>query len=651
MKFLNKSCLKLGGMLTTLLASQSLYAEVDCSGITSIGQIQGATHVSPYNNTLVETCGVVTAVAFNGYYLQDPEGDGDPATADGIFVLKYGSKPEVGTMLRLRDVVTEYIPGGVSTGNLSTTNLTYPTILASEEGYELPKPVIIGRSGRIPPNKIVISEDEIDPPINLQNLEDAAANTFNPYADGIDFYESLEGMMVTVEQPVAVSAVRQFGTFSAEVFVLANNGKDAAPKNARTSRGGINLQPDVDNTGDQNPERVQLQFDSTLFGSTAYPSIKVGDKLGDVTGVVGYSFGNYEVNALGTFDIKPGNIKVEQTRNGPLKDLTVASYNVLNLSAVASDDNQRAVVASHIALNLRSPDVVALQEIQDNNGDISDCPSSDPSACSEELDANLTLELLINAIEQAGGPVYEYINVNPLVETNDMNRDDPDTFGGISLGNIRNAFLYNPQRVSLVEYTGLTRDVLAKRGVSENRAFDTSRDPLEAVFNFEGEKVTVINNHFSSRFGSTPIFGGVQPFIQAAEPARESQALAINQLVTNYLDDDDDRHVIVLGDLNTFEFTNDLLQILPSASGEEILYNLVELNRDDNNYSFIFEGNSQVLDHIFATEDLAEHARFDFVHVNVDFPRLSSDVIGSDHEPVIAGFRFSDEDEDEGDED
>jgi predicted extracellular nuclease len=599
-------------------------AQVDCTGTTPIYDIQGATHVSPFANRVVETCGVVTANFFNGYYIQDPDGDGDERTSDGIFVLQFGSKPDVGTLVRVRDTVTEFIPGGAETGNLSTTNLTFPTVIASEPDHPVPDPVIIGRGGRVPPNKWVISKNEIDPPINLQDAGDALANPFNPGKDGIDFYESLEGMLVTVEDPVAVSAIRQFGTFSAEVFVLTNNGADIAPKKARTDRGGINLQPSRDNTGDQNPERVQIQFDGA-----PYPAIKVGDHLADVTGTVGYSFGNFEVNAIDTVIVTDGGVEQEIAEEPDANWLTVASYNVLNLAAVSSDDAQRTEIARQIADAMHGPDIIALQEIQDNNG-----------TGSGVLDATQTLQSLADAITAAGGPIYDFFDVAPLVETTDANRDsDPDTFGGVSNGNIRNAFLYNPSRVQLIEFTGITRDVLADRGVTVNSAFDFSRDPLEAVFSFGGEQVIIVNNHFSSRFGSSPVFGGPQPFFQAAEGDREAQALAMNQLAEYHLDADKDVNVIILGDLNTFEFTDDLEQILPKASGGQALKNLIKKNEDDNRYSFIFEGNSQVLDHIFVSDALYKVTEFfDFVHVNNDFPRRFDDVVGSDHEPLLAAF-------------
>jgi predicted extracellular nuclease len=578
-------------------------------------------------------------VAFDGYYLQDPTGDGDNNTSDGIFVFDRRSpKPEVGELLRVRDIVAEFIPGGVSTGNLSITQLSFPEIIEREAGYPLPEPVVLGRGGRVPPNEIVISADEIDPPINLQDPADAAANLFNPEVDGIDFYESVEGMLVTIPEPVAVSGIRQFGTFSAEVFVLADDGADVAPADARTGRGGIYLQADPRNRGDQNPERIQIQFDGTLFGSTNFPVIKVGDRLNDVTGVVGYSFGNFEVNALGPFQISPSRTAPERTPfKGTGGKLSLASYNVLNLSAVQGDDAQRALVAEQIAQNLRAPDIVALQEIQDNNGDSSDCPSSNPGPCSSVLDATETLELLVDAIAAAGGPEYEFVTVDPLVETTDNNRDDPDTFGGISLGNIRNAFLYRPDRVELKSFLGMTRDELAARGVSEFLAFDTSRDPLLGVFEFRGLEVVVINNHLTSRFGSSPIFGGPQPFLQAGSEARTAQAQALNELA-RWAAENVTENVVVLGDLNTFEFTEELENSLSGPDG--FLENLIVKNRDNNNYTFIFEGNSQALDHMFVSRRLFQQAAFDIVHVNVDFPRRFVDVVGSDHEPLVAFLKL-----------
>jgi predicted extracellular nuclease len=307
----------------------------------------------------------------------------------------------------------------------------------------------------------------------------------------------------------------------------------------------------------------------------------------------------------------------------------VASYNVLNLASPqaggASDPNrdQRALLAYQIVNGLGSPDVIALQEIQDNNG-------TDGGTGNTETDATVTLQALVDAISSAGGPRYEFFDVAP----------EPNSSGGIPGGNIRNAFLYNPDRVELESFISLIPEVLLAVGADPDSFLDT-RNPLAATFAFEGKTFTVINNHLSSRFGSTPIFGGPQLFIQAAEVDRENQVDALNRYVDFLLEVDKNARVIVAGDLNTFEFTNDLTEILPGKlDGPAIMKNLLSELKDDNRYTFIFDGNSQVLDHMFATRSLLEGAKFDIVHVNVDFSRLVNDIVASDHEPIIGLFEL-----------
>ncbi len=629
-------------VLAMLGYASPTHAQQDCAEAIPVYLIQGASHVSPLIGQQVQTCGVVTAVSFSGYYLQDALGDDNEATSDGVFVSQRGDKPAVGTYVRLSATVTEVIGGAEASGNLSVTTLTDADVLTSESDAELPAPVLIGLGGRLPSSTTVISDSEILSPINLQQVSDAASTPFNPETDALDFYESLEGMRVSVANPVAVSAIRQFGNFSAEVFVLSDNGANILPIDARTDRGGIALQPDRDNQGDQNPERIQIQFDGTLFGSTDYPLIKVGDTLNTLTGVMGYSFGNFEVNVIGPVTITPSALEPDQSGLAlQNSDVTIASYNLLNLSAVEADDDQRARIAEHIALNLQGPDIIGLQEVQDNNGDAGDCPRDETAACAGVLDASVTLNKLIDAIVAAGGPGYVFVSADPLVETTDDNRDNPDTFGGAALGNIRNAFLYNPERVRLISSQGITREELAQRSVSVPEAFDTSRDPLEAVFEFNAETLTVFNNHFSSRFGSSPIFGAFQPFVQAGEENRAAQSLAMHELVVHALEQDPAANVVVLGDLNTFQFTDELAEVLPAGSGASLLTNLATTLADPEPYSFIFEGNSQALDHIYVTDNLVAGAEADYVNVNTDFPRLFDSVVASDHDPVVARLSLS----------
>jgi 2',3'-cyclic-nucleotide 2'-phosphodiesterase (5'-nucleotidase family) len=602
-----------------LLAVPPSAAQAQDAAAVTIMDVQGEGHLSPLVGQTVTVQGVVTAAAFRGFYMQDQQGDHNDATSDGIFVFTGGDTPAVGDEVSVTGPVSEFVPGGATSNNLSITQLSGDVNVLSS-GNRLPRPVQIGVNHRFPSSETVISESEL--PTNLQT--DPAV--FNPEVDAIDFYETLEGMYVKVDRPVATSAVRQFNPFSAEFFAVPSNGRTVSSSDHRTQRGGLLLQPDVDNRGDQNPERIQIQFDGTIYpGDT--PQVEVGDKFRDVVGVLGYSFGNYEVNATELLDQRrDGGLHPEFSRLRPQnRKVTVASYNVLNLSADASDDAQRAKLADQIVWNLNAPDVLALQEIQDNSGELDDGTTA----------ADQTLQALVDAIVAAGGPSYSFVDFAPA----------DGTFGGIPGGNIRNAFLYNTDRVELLDTVSLSPALLAEVGAPNANAFDGSRSPLAGLFSFRGTPFTVVNVHDTSRFGSSPIFGAVQPFIQAGEQAREDQAAALNAFTQAIVGENHDAIVMVAGDFNTFEWTDDLAWTLPGEYG--LLTNLLTtdalLNQDRRDrYTFIFEGNSQALDHFFVTENLAwqPQSRLDIVHVNVDFSRLLSDVVASDHEPLLGRFRL-----------
>ncbi len=585
----------------------AVYDLVSINPIVTIMDIQGEGHLSDYEGRTVTTTGIVTAVDTNGYYLQDAEGDGNDATSDGIFIFT-GSAPTVamGDEVTVSGDVSEFIPGGAGTGNLSITQISVNTEEVLSSGNTLDA-LVLGANGRAIPTEVVISEGET--PVNLQTDPGA----FNPGTDGIDFYESLEGMLVTVDNPVAISATNRFG----ESWVVADDGEGTTP--GLNDRGGLNLNANADGLGDLNPERIQIQYDSGLLpeGFTG-PELNVGDNLSNVTGVVGYGFGNYEINVTEAFAVKqPTANSAEVTEiAGSDSELTVATYNVLNVTSNEADGDadQIAQLAQQIVNNLGSPDILALQEIQDNSGVTDD----------GTLDADETLQAIVDAIAAAGGPVYSFQSA--VVDEDGEN-------GGVPGGNIRNAFLYNEERVEANSFLTLESNVLTDLGVTNPDAFEGSRDPLLGVFTFNGQEITLINNHFSSRFGSEPIFGGPQPFNQGGEDEREAQSLTINEVVDGLLANDPDASVAVLGDLNTFDFTDELTEDLPGVGDEKVLTNLIDKAEGDEAYTFNFQGNSQALDHIFVTDSLLDGANVDFVHVNVDFADATSD-----HEPIVASF-------------
>ena len=124
------------------------------------------------------------------------------------------------------------------------------------------------------------------------------------------------------------------------------------------------------------------------------------------------------------------------------------------------------------------------------------------------------------------------------------------------------------------------------------------------------------------------------------DPAgRIPQAQFVNDYVDTLLAGDPDAHVIVLGDLNEFQF-EDALLTLQGMGGDQVLHNLVDLISDDTDkYSFVFEGNSQLLDHILASHALQGLAEYDIVHTNTGFA-YPTQLLTSDHDPLVARFEI-----------
>ena len=536
--------------------------------------IQGAGHHSPFVGETVTTSGIVTAVENDGFFLQDPHGDGDDDTSDAIYVYTKNFAPvTVSDHAEVTGEVIEFTSGGERSGNLSMTEISLPErIQVGSSGNPLPHPVIIGRRGRLPPTE-VIDDDELC--------------VYEPHQDGIDFYESLEAMRVTVEDAAPVSATNRFG----EIFVVSNQGRMATGMN---SRGGITA-----TEGDANPERIQV--DGRLL-QAPMPVVNPGDLLGDVTGVMGYSYGNFEVLAEAAPQAIPSGLAPEVTfLTGDEAHVTIASYNVQNLDPGDPPERFRRL-GEHIAWNLHSPDIVALQEVQDNSG-----PSKDGVTS-----ADLTGEMLTSAILEAGGPVYEYHDVAP----------EDDSSGGEPGGNIRVGFLVNPHRVGLLAGSLQSLD-------DPGGAFRNARRPLQAVLRFGRHHLTLINCHFSSRSGSTPLFGAVQPPVEHATTKRTTQAAFLRNHVRSLLDRDPTACVVALGDFNDTGFAEPLLIL---AGGGSPLVDLSSSLPKEERYSHNYQGNSQSLDHILVNaERLEAGAALDIVHVNADF----ADPV-SDHDPVIA---------------
>jgi predicted extracellular nuclease len=302
------------------------------SAPTRIHEIQGAAHTSPLlGERASRVPGIVTAKASNGFYFQDPNVDGDDATSEGLFVFGTSAAAgvAVGDAVEVSGNVVEFRPGGSSSTNLTTTELTSPSVTVVSRGNPLPAATVVGAGGRVPPAMVI--EDDASGSVET-------SGDFDPNEDGIDFYESLEGMRAQLNDAVVVGPTNDFG----EIPVVGDDGANAGP---RTARGGVVISSD-----DFNPERVIL--DDTLVRHGAV--VNVGDRFpGAVTAVVDYSFGNFKFNVTGPLSPVSGGLEKETTATPRDQEIAFATFNVENLDP--GDGPAFAELAGLIVDNLQAP--------------------------------------------------------------------------------------------------------------------------------------------------------------------------------------------------------------------------------------------------------------------------------------------------------
>jgi hypothetical protein len=536
--------------------------------------------------------GVVTFVKKDGFYMQDPEPDENNATSEGIFVYTMKA-PQISkeNYIIVNGIVKEY-RWGKKNNNLTVTEIIpYDYIIVNSTSNLGIAPTIIGVGGRIPPDRII--EDDAKGDINFNNN-----NTFDPDSDGLDFYESLEGMLVQINDAVIVKPSN-----STSVPVVGDNGIKAT---IISQHGGI-----VVSNNDFNPERVFIGFTQKNL------TFNVGNRFdGPIIGVMGYANYNYIVETKALPKILTQDKKLE---------LTIATFNVENL---APTSNKFDRLADQIVIDLKSPDIIAIQEIQDNDG----------NKKGNVVDANVTFNKLITAIKDANGPDYKFFDIDPQ-----YNQD-----GGEGNANIRIGFLYKVepelsfQAIAGGNATNPVKLVSGSDGAHLsfnpgrieplNKSFKSSRKPLAAEFLFRGHKLFVIANHFNSKGGDQPLYGYNQPPSRTSEETRHLQAQIVHDFVSSILKIEPDADVVVLGDLNDFQFSK-TVEILKG----DLLTNVIDSLPANDQYTINYEGNSEVLDQILVSKNLSNMSiEADIVHINSDFMNNTSD-----HDPVLVHISFS----------
>jgi len=583
-------------------------------GPLRIHDIQGAGWVSPVNGQAVTNVpGVVTAVRTSGskgFWIQDPTPDANPATSEALFVFT-GSAPTVavGDSVLVSGKAQAYYPlasgdSVATTSNLSVTEIGTPTVTEVGSGNALPAPIVLS-AANVPATYA--------PDLGGANIE---GTPVTPSRSVLDFYRSIQGMRVEVDDARVVGPSDKYG----EQYVTVK------PAEAATYRGGSELLGE-----NQNPSgRLEV-----VANDGTNPHVNVGDVLtGATVGPLDYSqYGGFLVAAATLGTVQNNHLAPVVADPDPAKELSAATYNVENL-APSDPDTKFQRLGAGIVTNLASPDIVSVEEVQDNSGATDD----------GTVAADQTLTKLTAAIAAAGGPQYSWREIDPV--------NDKD--GGQPGGNIRTVFLYNAARVKFVDAgasnadrTNTATQVVSKHGDPAltlspgridpaNPVWTSSRKPLVGEFEFRGEDVFVIADHFDAKLGDQNQDGRFQYPAQSSAVQRAGQAQVEHDFVQKLLDVDKKADVVVPGDLNDYQFSpslNVLRTGTADGTGASTLTDLISTLPTNEQYTYVYDGVSEVLDHILVSKGIKDLS-YQVVHVNAEFSDQASD-----HDPQVVRIK------------
>ena len=569
--------------------------------VKNIGEVQGESHQSPLaGKEVIINNVVVTKTDKTGFYVQDKVSDNNPRTSDAVYVASK-DKVESGDLLKVQGTVKEgYMeeysvkPGQTfkkPAGSLTVTQIINATITKLGKA-DLPKALNI--SEKMP-----------------KDVVDNTPTKYNPETEALDYWESLEGMLVEVTKPKVTGP-----QYKGDIYVLPGDYKGQKLNNI----GGVNLRPGVQNT----------EVLPVIVGNDFVAKAK--DYFNEnISGVVTYRNKTYKIYPNSVPKIQDGGLKREVSKIYPAEDkLTIASYNIENFSANNKGHDETPEekvdkIANSFIKEVHSPDIITLIEVQDNNGGVND----------GTVDGVKSGEKLAQRIKSLGGPDYKYTEIAPV--------DGKD--GGKPGANIRVAYLYNPKRVTLIgkEKGGSEEAARFVNGhLEKNPAridptsvhFEKVRKSLAAEFEFKGERIVVIANHLKSKLGDDAIYGSNQPSVENTKAKRIEEAKILNAFIKEGLRQNPNLKFVLTGDFNDFEFSDSVKTIV----GNELV-NLMAEHEQGDRYSYFYRGSNQSLDNVLISKNIKDKVVFSPVHINASF--MEEHGRASDHDPVVVQIDFS----------
>jgi predicted extracellular nuclease len=598
----------------------------------AISEIQGEKNASDFVNEPVRTSGIVTARTRSGFFIQTPDDkvDGNPNTSEGILVFtrtEPGSEATIGNLVTLTGTIEEFRPKS-ETSSLPITEIRFAkgkdVISVESKNNPLPKPVTL-------------------------TVRDFSANK-------LDQIEKYEGMRIFVETLTAVSptggrvedknaTAESNGTFFAVLKGITRPfrepGMDVydyfAPDNEKIKKDYPKM-PLFDN----NPERLRIESTAQLGASAIDVNAKA--EIKNLSGVLHYAYRTYtiyvDVDSKHTVSntVKPVILP-------PAKDnqFSIAATNLENFFDDEDDPSMKEDIVTKEAFALR------LKKISAAIREYLQMPDIIGTIEVENLSALKRLAEKINADAQAAGkpnPKYEAF----LIEGNDGRGID-------------NGLLVKTSRVEVVSVKQFGKDEKYENPVRKSESALNDRPPLVLEARINDPKtnkpfaVTVIVNHLKS-------FNGYNDDKDAPNVRlkKRLQAEYLAKLVAERQKANPNERILLVGDFNAYQFNDGIVDVIGTIKGTPApkdqvlnpsedflnpdLTDLIDKIREDQRYSYSFDGNAQVLDHFLANDAMKKHlAGFGYLRVNADYSEtLRGDASRverySDHDIPVGYFTF-----------
>jgi predicted extracellular nuclease len=318
--------------------------------------------------------------------------------------------------------------------------------------------------------------------------------------------------------------------------------------------------------------------------------VSVGDRVNNLIGPLAFTYGDYKIEPIEPVEVISAGFQVEAREPLNEDQFSLMTWNVENLFDFTEPHPSSPSMPSVIEYKL------ALEKIASTI-----LFAGVPTLVGLQEVENIEILEDIAALESLAA--YQYVPL--LIEGTDSRYID---VGYLLRGDIADL-------IDLEQFP-------APEGI-------TSRPPLLIEFSLQGgPSVYVLNNHFTSMSGGEA----------ATEPRRNAQAAWNVEIAGDIFAENPEAYLAVMGDLNSY------LSSLPidtlRAAG---LHDVLDQLPPEEQYTYVYQGVSQVLDHILVSDSLIELIEEIYVlHTNADYPPPpagdTSPYHQSDHDPVITIF-------------